>query len=375
MRLDVRASWLPLVASFAFLMISPQALAADDDDDIWEMDDKCDEEDDSDDEYQNSLYDSQTYTWTTELHQMTYDAELAPARRVRVLARVSDAPGERPVVVVSHGGGRGLTNPATVLTRWSDYFADHGYTVVTIAHPPRTSAQIAALCTTFDLPEGPDCNASHSWDRPYDVEQVLNFIEAQAAGPWAGRVDTDQIALMGHSAGATGALMVGGGTRQVGVRVLDHADDRIATIIATSPAGLRPDNGLSEDSWKDIEVPVLIVTGAADITDANQPADFRMDAFRGLQEEEDNRRLFIDSAGASHSFFALNARACRQAVGDAECLEMADAIQSAALAHLDAYLSADNTAKDWLENEVVDEVVTPGLADLTTREDIDGFGD
>jgi hypothetical protein len=115
-----------------------------------------------------------------------------------------------------------------------------------------------------------------------------------------------------------------------------------------------------------VSVPTLVLTGTRDVVRPGQPESFRLDAFHGLPENERNYMLFLTSDGANHALFGLNARPCRNAVGDAECREMTDSMLSTALAHLDSRLQDDNTAKDWLE----DEVSTPGLADLTTRESI-----
>jgi pimeloyl-ACP methyl ester carboxylesterase len=358
------------LAAFTLAAFATSPALADDMDDLWEDDDQAETDEEDDEEYQNSLYDSPTYGWHNEQLQVTYDAEGAPGRTLNVLAYVSEAPGERPVVLVSHGGGNGVTNPANVQKQWALYFADHGYNVIAIAHRGRTNAEKQALCDFFQAPAG-QCGGTLAWDRPQDVEAVLDLVDAKAATDWAGIVDTSRIAVMGHSAGATGALIVGGATRTFGQQVLDNPDERVSAIIASSAAGIRAGNGLDADSWSTVDVPVLILTGSRDVTEPGQAESFRTDAFHGLPDIEKNYMLFLTSEGATHTLFGLNARKCRINVGDEECREMADIMLSTSLAHLDSNLLDDNTAKDWLEDEVVDEVATPGLADLTTREDVE----
>jgi hypothetical protein len=126
--------------ALGLLAFGPAAFA-DDMDDNWEDDDEVEEVEEDDEEHQNSLYDSPTYTWSTEQLSVTYDADGQPGRTINVQAYLSDAPGERPVVLVSHGGSNGQTVPSRVLEAWSMYFADHGYTVLAIAHAGRTNAQ------------------------------------------------------------------------------------------------------------------------------------------------------------------------------------------------------------------------------------------
>jgi hypothetical protein len=169
-----------------------------------------------------------TYTLDPPNLQQTipYTDVTGAARSVNIeIRRPQGAPMPMPIVIWSHGGASGKVDPSGVGDEIAVPFVEAGYVGVFIAHPPRTGAEVDALCTQIGVTDcragvcavDGDCAAvdddggrcvdglclhfKHlNWDRPHDVAAVIDWLEAQAAGPWAGLIDTSKIVYAGHSA-------------------------------------------------------------------------------------------------------------------------------------------------------------------------------
>ncbi len=175
-------------------------------------------------------------------------------RTVRMaIRRPIGAPAPMPVVIWSHGGAEGSTASAHSLSEWSETTAQAGYLTISLAHPPRPDEELdrMPLCQAiaaavpgarWDLADPLTCRVfKHlNWDRPHDIRAVLEELPLRnAQGPFRGLIDLNRIAVGGHSAGAGGALTVGGALRNfTGTPVdLSDPDRRPIAFIALSPRG------------------------------------------------------------------------------------------------------------------------------------------
>jgi predicted dienelactone hydrolase len=108
-----------------------------------------------------------------------------------------------PLVVISPG----LEADRTGLAYLARHLASHGFTVAVIEHP--TFAQFSALPTRPEqvLP------ASEFVDRPQDIRFLLNQFAEQNRQPGAlqGKLNTEQVSVIGHSLGGYTALALAGG--------------------------------------------------------------------------------------------------------------------------------------------------------------------
>jgi len=72
------------------------------------------------------------------------------------------APQPMPIVVLSHGGAFGQTDPRASLEAWAPVLAEHGYLAVAIAHTPRDD--IERIVLTMNLGGTlPQCASSSIW--------------------------------------------------------------------------------------------------------------------------------------------------------------------------------------------------------------------
>ncbi|MEV6574274.1 dienelactone hydrolase family protein [Streptomyces sp. NPDC051577] len=132
---------------------------------------------------------------------------------------VFDAPvaggGERfPVVLFSPGSG----GVRTQNTAWAEELAGHGYVVAALDHPYDSAAVVLAdgrtiqtkIASTGDRDEDDKLAVDWTAVRAADLRFVLSRLDhldrGELTGPLTGRLDTDRVAVTGHSMGGAAAL-------------------------------------------------------------------------------------------------------------------------------------------------------------------------
>lgn len=298
-----------------------------------------------------------------------------------------------PVVIWSHGGSSGKNNPDQVGTEWGEVFNRAGYVSVHIAHAGRTDAQITAQCTEIGLqncdttctdnaqcttyPNGA-CNDNVcryykpiNWDRPHDLEAVLAWLAKENApdGVFKGRLDLENIAYAGHSAGAGSAMMAAGASRLYGDLTKHKLVPQIKAFIACSPQGPGED-GFSIASYDGSQCPsttnpelcltrpVLLATGAGDDTgDAatGSVAENRKTVFEHLPAGQ-KYLFYINDESARHGTFEHNTKGCstyarNNGIDQARCSTYLTWLDSVVLAFLDANLKDHPPAKAYLASD------------------------
>ncbi|HSS02742.1 MAG TPA: hypothetical protein VLM79_37030 [Kofleriaceae bacterium] len=275
-------------------------------------------------------------------------------RRIPIAIRKPLALGPRPVVVWSHGGAGGKTDPRDSLPEWSVATAEHGYFTVSIAHVPRTCDQQAALCTSLGVtPCACDVDFKYlNWDRPHDIRAVLDYLETIATSE---NLDLDDLAVGGHSAGAGAVMMLAGATRVYTADPVSFADPRPKAFLAFSPQGPGSE-GFTDTSFDGVARTLLVGTGDGDITDGDTPDVRRMayDLSPGLNKF----LVYIADARTRHTTFEHKTDACVRGGTDlATCQQFLGWLDAAALHFLDGVLRRDRAARDWM--------MSPALSNLS----------
>jgi predicted dienelactone hydrolase len=199
-------------------------------------------------------------------------------------------PGSYPLIIFSHGFG--ATRNAYV--GLSSHWASQGYVVIKPAHAD--SGRLQAGTAAQDWRD----QTQTDWrNRVRDVTMILDSLDRiETAYPeLKGKIDRAKIAVGGHSYGAFTAMLIGGAR----ARGTSYADPRVKAIIAMSPQGVSETFGLTNESWANVHVPVLFMTGTNDrgIAEDETP-EWRRQAF---ERSPDGDKWLVVFEGAGHAIF------------------------------------------------------------------------
>lgn len=376
---------------------------------------------------------------------VVYDSILGTPRTVPVTVRkLAEARGRLPVVIWAHGGddqpaGR---NPTTVMEEWATATARAGYLSISVLHVANTQLDELKLCKAIGYPVAESSAAIAStlhdltnaiaglgtvniqaiiaqypsilghlnvvadaiedtlerqvlntladylngcrlanvmWNRPLDIQAVVNKLHDPAL---ASLIDTDRIALAGHSNGTNSVLQSVGMVRALpnGIKIpvpfpVGHEKRPIA-IVALSPMGPNGKglfetapwkNGSTdwqEHSWKGLlDIPIMTLTGDGDLRCSNRFVCEDDTGSRSMipfarMPAGDKYLMYIsdrlaDKIVASHSVFGSLQKKCQDG-NTQQCEDTEQWLVSSVLAFLDAYVRNINAAKVWLGSDFLD---------------------
>ena len=113
--------------------------------------------------------------------------------------------GKTPVVLISHG----LSSSPQFFADYAKHFASYGYVVAVPQHPGSDAQQLqdlkAGLSRQIFL-------RNEFIDRPHDISYVIDELERRNERDFAGKLDLNQVAVIGHSFGGYTALAIAGAT-------------------------------------------------------------------------------------------------------------------------------------------------------------------
>ncbi len=275
------------------------------------------------------------------LDLIVHDA--ARDRDIPVLVYLPESADPQPGVLFSHGLG-GTRKGSTYLGK---HWAARGYVAVFTQHPGSDDS------VWRDLPlreRMAAMNAAASAEnfalRVKDIPAVLDALEAWNVSPdhaLSGRLDTEHVAMTGHSFGAVTTQAVSGQSFPgVGQRL---TDSRIDAAIPFSPSSPRAPRDLSE-AFGSVAIPWMLMTGTEDVSPiGDQDVASRLAVFPALPPG-DKYELVLD--GARHSVFADGRLPGDRGQRDPNHHR---AILALSTAFLDAYLREDPDALAWLQGD------------------------
>ncbi len=220
-----------------------------------------------------------------------------------------------PLVILSHGFG----SDRKFLTYLARHLASHGVTVASVEHPGSNYTWISGVSLGGN--PGTLLPGSEFIDRPKDVSFVLDELKEinEGFGRLRGKLNTEQVTVIGHSLGGYTALALAGGeidldelrrfcenrspigrspadwfqcaAADLSGRRIRLRDERVAQVIAlnTVTGRLFGNKGLSN-----VTVPTLILTGT---DDAITPSlDHQLRAFSQLG----GSKYLVSAIGGTH---------------------------------------------------------------------------
>ncbi len=215
-----------------------------------------------------------------------YFPQQAPlTSRLRSTSRLSPLASRLPLVVISPG----FDANRKFFAYLARHLASHGLTVVALEHPDsntKRSLSVSAVDNPAQL-----LPATEFVDRPRDVSFVLDQLAAlnQQSGLLQGKLNTQEVSVIGHSLGGYTALALAGGevnldqlrqfcknssvigqapadwlqcaAADLRERKLQLRDQRVKSVIALNPlvGNLFGSSGLTE-----VTIPVLMLAGTED---------------------------------------------------------------------------------------------------------------
>jgi predicted dienelactone hydrolase len=254
-------------------------------------------------------------------------ADPSRGRDVPVRVTYPTAPGRYPIVVFSHASAGTKDQYAPLMEFW----ASHGY-----------------VCVQPDHTDSPNLSGSRNdftnrWDRVKDVELILNSIsrieEAIAVPGFS--LFGDRAAVGGHFYGAdTAELAAGMKVFGPEASMSVERDPRIKAVLAIAGQGLG--QGLTEQSWAGLRLPLLVLTGSLTPSPrTGNDARWRVDPYT-YSPPGDKYLVYVEGLGA---WLAGLGHGSREADED-----LAAVVRSATVAFLDTYVRGDGGALDPLNS-------------------------
>jgi predicted dienelactone hydrolase len=285
------------------------------------------------------------------------------SRSVPVRITYPHGPGQHPVIIFSHGLG-GCRKGYSYL---AEFWAHHGFVCVQPSHDDSVSynrermVPFSLLSALRKLPHDKELWRS----RVNDIALVIDALRGDFR-EWPAKIDTDKIAVAGHSLGAfAGAIIAGARTprEDLGPSIDFPQDGRVKAILAISPHGVRTENndfGFDTPNCYRIRMPAMFITGDRDATRGNNPTK-RADAYR---YSPPGGKYFLLLNGANHMTFAgereaeqhrtadqrstyENLQSMPHAYGDER--HQLQIVQEATTLFFQAYIQNDHQVRSYLE--------------------------
>lgn len=200
--------------------------------------------------------------------------------------------GSYPLVIFSHGFGAKREAYVGLSSHW----ASQGYVVIKPAHSDAGRLQLSNVEQAWR-----DQTPADWRNRVRDVTAILDGLDRieESYPELKGKIDRARIGVGGHSYGAFTAMLVGGAKTYPGGT--SYADPRVKSVVVMSPQGPSETFGLTADSWKDVSVPTLFMTGTQDRgMSENETPEWRRQGFE-LSPAGDKWLVVLE--GASHASF------------------------------------------------------------------------
>ncbi|MBL8200013.1 MAG: hypothetical protein JNK40_03490 [Chromatiales bacterium] len=276
----------------------------------------------------------------------------AQPRDIRLRVAYPKSPGRYPVVVFSHGA---FCYPQ-LYAAITDHWVSRGYVVVLPEHPDSPNLQ---------PPLRPDQMGGLTATRIADLNFILGHLdEIAAAAGIPGQLDTDRLAVAGHSYGTVIAMAKAG----LWIRTPDggrrqYRDPRIRGAVLMSGVG-QMDEMMAPDAFSGLAIPLIATGGTLDVGNTGGPVihpwEWRMSPYT-LAPPGDKYSVVLENGD-----HYLGGVICRADRGGEDDPAGAAIDAGLTLAFLDAYVKEDARAMRFLATADV-PALTAGRARFSRK--------
>ncbi|MGB5593613.1 MAG: hypothetical protein WBM62_06210 [Crocosphaera sp.] len=198
-----------------------------------------------------------------------------------------------PVIIFSHGAAASKDSFEDVSRFWSSY----GYIVV---HPTHKDSLSLSNGNTrlWDIVRTMQSDSNGWVERAKDISLIIDSFDelVRQVPELQGKIDPQRIGVGGHSYGAYTAQLIGGARIDIpgGAKQQSFADPRVKSVLLISPQG-RGQQGLTNNSWKTMNKPMMVMTGSRDQGAQGQGPDWKREPF-DFAPLGDKYLVFIENA-------------------------------------------------------------------------------
>ncbi len=270
-------------------------------------------------------------------------------REIPIRVFIPDGSTAAPIVMFSHGLGGARTNNAFLGNHW----AARGYVAIFVQHPGSDESVWRNLALTERMSAMQQAASPIQLvARCLDVSRVIDELQRwnqMTDHPLHQKLDLEKIGMTGHSFGAhTTQALCGQNFPLVRER---YRDKRLKCAIAFSPSS--PLRGSAKESFADVQVPWLLMTGTRDtVPIGGQTVESRLAVYPNLPDSIAKFELVLYEA--EHSAFSERSLPNERGRRNPNHHRAILAISSA---FLDAFLKEDDAAKNWLVTDQVKSVL------------------
>jgi predicted dienelactone hydrolase len=309
------------------------------------------------------------------------DAVLADGSRGKKLPikiTYPDAAGKFPLIIFSHGAGGSKDG----YSRLIDFWSQHGYVCIQPTHADsfrlrrEQGEQITDLLRPSDREQG--------WiDRILDIKLILDSLPTleQTYPELAGKIDKTKIGMGGHSFGAlTSEIICGAQVPDPSVDAKSIHDARLKAVLLLSPSGVSEHPKLTQDSWNQMRIPMMVMSGTYDRGRLGQDSSWRTQPY--VYSPAGSKYLVFIKNG-SHMVFSGdidNAKKLRKVLGNGpdianltgpdippkEYESMFNEVKLASLTFWDDFLKGDKRARAYLDQGGLSQD-SSGVAEVSHR--------
>jgi len=282
--------------------------------------------------------------------------DLNRSRNVSIKVHFPYEKGVYPLIIISHGAGGDWDTHFAL----AHHLATHGFIVFCLEHIGSNTKMLKRSIRIFKNLNDMIHDGDEVLGRPKDVSYAINqaIIWNQSNETLKGKIDTENIGVLGHSFGAYTSMVIAGMKPALdwleprtnfgkGLGA-DMKDKRVKACIALSPQGVGEPFFVKE-SFSTLSTPLLGISGTEDKQQGGLPPVNRYNAFDYWSSNGNN--IFVWLSNAHHLDFTDSEGGETHGINSKNREEVEKVVRASTLMYLNIHLKNDNTASNYITND------------------------